>query len=340
MHQEYRLTFLKLREASPTLYQSLKMEIQNFMINKTFQIYDKMFKRILTLSSRAVIALINGLFKTDYPLDSTLTYNATENVNDNLQKTLADTIITVNNQYSYHLEAQMYEDESIVCRVYSYGYHHAVKHRQNCDILKFPEPVIIYLCPLDHAVTEHSLIIDYGSQGEFVYQVPVCNFPELTPIEIIEKNMIILLPFYILKLRKAIEKARTPENLNQLKYLIFDVILKSIENSVSAGLLSKNDARVLRSLLLKLYRHVYSDFKEMEEDGMNDMIEEALILDIDVIEHEHRKQMKAQKDEYTQKLIEKDLIIKAYKLLAQGVSVEEISAATGLTPEEISNLTK
>lgn len=130
------------------------------MEDKTFQIYDKMFKRILALSNRAVIALINGLFSTNHPLDSTLTYNATENVTDELHKTLADTIITVNNQYSYHLEAQMYEDEGIVCRVYSYSYHHAVKHRRGCDILKFPEPVIIYLSPLANMAAEHSLIID------------------------------------------------------------------------------------------------------------------------------------------------------------------------------------
>lgn len=32
-----------------------------------YQIYDKMFKKILTLSSTAVINLINGLFETNYP---------------------------------------------------------------------------------------------------------------------------------------------------------------------------------------------------------------------------------------------------------------------------------
>ena len=85
----------------------------------------------------------------------------------------------------------------------------------------------------------------------------------------------------------------------------------------------------------------------MEEEGMNDMVEEALVLDIDVIEHEHRKQMKAQQAEYNRKLTEKDdiinkkeQIIQAYKLLAQGRSIDEIAIATGLTPDEITNLTK
>jgi hypothetical protein len=42
------------------------------------QIFDKTFKKILTLSSKAVIRFVNGLFGTDYPLDSTITYNWTE----------------------------------------------------------------------------------------------------------------------------------------------------------------------------------------------------------------------------------------------------------------------
>ena len=48
------------------------------------QIYDKAFKRILTLSDKAVINLINGLFDTDYPTNSRITYNWTERFKENL----------------------------------------------------------------------------------------------------------------------------------------------------------------------------------------------------------------------------------------------------------------
>lgn len=40
------------------------------MESTIYQIYDKMFKKILTLSSLSVVNLINGLFGTDYPKDS------------------------------------------------------------------------------------------------------------------------------------------------------------------------------------------------------------------------------------------------------------------------------
>lgn len=42
------------------------------MANTIYQIYDKIFKKILPLSSTAVVNLINGLFDTDYPTDTPL----------------------------------------------------------------------------------------------------------------------------------------------------------------------------------------------------------------------------------------------------------------------------
>ena len=47
-------------------------------MEEIYQIYDKAFKRILTLSDKAVINLINGLFGTDYTTNSKITYNWTE----------------------------------------------------------------------------------------------------------------------------------------------------------------------------------------------------------------------------------------------------------------------
>ena len=65
-----------------------------------YHIYDKLFKKILTLSSVAVVNLINGLFDTDYPTDSTITYNWTEFEKEDLRKILADTILTINGCHS------------------------------------------------------------------------------------------------------------------------------------------------------------------------------------------------------------------------------------------------
>ena len=145
-----------------------------FMEKTIYQIYDKIFKKILTLSSKAVINLINGLFSTCYPLDSTIQYNWTEFEDDELKKILADTIITINGSDSYHMEAQMTEDGDIIFRVFQYGYSHADRTRENKNgiyTLHFPEPKIIYFSPTNNVPDEFVLQLDFGSQGKFDYKV-------------------------------------------------------------------------------------------------------------------------------------------------------------------------
>ena len=87
------------------------------MENNSHDIFDRIFKRIITLSSPTVINFINGIFEEDYPLDSELTYNWTESVDDKLRKTIADTIITINKSDSFHIEAQMYKDDKITALI-------------------------------------------------------------------------------------------------------------------------------------------------------------------------------------------------------------------------------
>lgn len=164
------------------------------MAQKIDKIYDRIFKRMMTLSSQSIIALINGLFQTSYPLDSMLTYNLTENIDTPLSRTIADTIITINNVHSYHMVAQIYKDDNIIFRMFDYGYQHALKTPSG-NRIDFPEPVIIYLADDKPLPDTYTLEIDFGNQGTFFYSVPVCNFISMTPEEIESKNMVVLLLF-------------------------------------------------------------------------------------------------------------------------------------------------
>lgn len=266
------------------------------MSDTIYHIYDKIFKKILTLSSKAVINMINGLFGTDYPQDSAIQYNWTEFLDDELKRILADTILTINGGKSYHMEAQMTEDESIIFRVFEYGYSHANRNRvsnENFCELRFPEAKIIYLSQEDDLPDEYILKLDFGSQGIFEYRVGTFKFSEIPLEELNSRKMIILIPFKLLKLRKALEKARSPENLEALKNLIQNDIIGSIEKNLELGNITMNDARKLKRLTYKLYEQIYSHYDEMEE--LNEMTDESLMLDIDIIEKEHEEQL-AEKD--------------------------------------------
>lgn len=266
------------------------------MENTIYQIYDKIFKKILTLSSKSVINLINGLFETDYSPDSTVEYHWTEFMDDTLKRILADTILTIDGKYSYHIEAQMTKDDSIIFRVFEYGFSHANRHGIQKDDyyeLPFPEPKIIYLCPEPNLPEQYTLRLNFGSQGYFDYKVNTCCFSKISTQELNDKKMVILIPFKLLNLRRELEKSRSLENLIALKNLIQNDIIGSIEDNLRLNNITIDDARKLKRLTHKLYEHIYSHYDEMEV--LNDMTDESLMLDIDYIEKEYEEKIDAVK---------------------------------------------
>jgi len=239
-------------------------------MNEIYHIYDKAFKRILTLSEKTVINLINGLFDTNYPTDSKITYNWTEHEDKDLKRTLADSILTINGRDSYHIEAQMTEDEEIVFRFIEYGFGHAYKNRTFIDAgerMIFPRPCILYLDEgKKNAIPdEYTLIMQFENQGEFAYKVPVVKLQNFSVEELNEKKLIALLPFQLLKLRKKIQNIRTDENLMELQNFVVNDIIDTIRKNEDVRNISHNDAHNLIELTMKLYMKIYSKYKELEE---------------------------------------------------------------------------
>ena len=252
------------------------------------QIYDKAFKRILTLSDKAVINLINGLFGTDYPTNSKITYNWTEHEDKDLKRTLSDSILTINDRDIYHIEAQITEDEEIVFRVFEYGFGHAYKNRtyeNGNEAMIFPRPCIVYLDEgkKDKIPDEYTLVLKFEDQGEFSYKVPVFKLQNISLQELNDKKLIALLPFLLLKLRKKIERIRSKENMEELQKLVMNDIMSNIDRNVEVGNISSTDGMDLKALTSILYMQIYSKYQEMEDFTMR-LYDQSLELPSDKYE--------------------------------------------------------
>lgn len=335
-----------------------------------FDLYDRICKRCISFSRKGTIFLINGLYGRDYPLDSSVEYNWTEHEDDNLKKTLADSIITINHRDSYHIEIQMYPDSRIVMRVFEYGFHHALKSQSDAAVLNFPNPMILYLYE-DGGVDEYQcLTINFGTQGTFKYRVPAFRYLRMNRTELERRKLIVLIPFQLLRLRKAIEKERTAENLKALKTLVQNDIIDVINNNIAVGNLTPMEGQTLKQMTLWLYRRIYGGYAEMEEEGVNTMVEDELILDMDIVVAEERKKARAwaleHVEEWTKErmevlenrnnavisekdavisekdiaLSERDTIIKSMfgKLRSLGLSDEEILKTSGMTSEQFQKI--
>ncbi|MDR1949984.1 MAG: hypothetical protein LBQ38_11380 [Spirochaetaceae bacterium] len=122
--------------------------------------------------------------------------------------------------------------------------------------------------------------------------------------------MLLLLPFYLLKMRKALKAAKTRE----------------------AGLLAGDDVRVVLELTERLYRELYGGYNELKEVD--------LMLQKELLTYSEEAAIKARKKgrlEGRQEGWEQGIRETARKMKAAGLPPEQIRTFTGLSPEAITD---
>ena len=263
------------------------------MEQNNYHIFDKLFKKILTLSEKSVINMINGLFDTNYPLDSEIEYHWTEFVDDELKRTLADTIITVNRYNIYHIEAQVYDDDDIVMRVFDYGYKHSIRNRREPDVLRFPEPRVVCFGDTKKVPDTYTLTVDFGEQGRFKYKVKTFKYQDYSVEEINNKKMIILIPFQLLRFRELLKKDCNDQNLSRLKSLVENDIIGSIYKNYQLGNITGSDMGRLIQMTKRLYNYLYSEYSQME---VIDKMDESLILEYEDLDRKYAEIDRKQAD--------------------------------------------
>jgi len=318
------------------------------------QIFDKILKRILlSLSTASIIDLINGMFSENFPRDSNITYNHTEDIDGNLKKTVADIIITL--QYEgrvrrFHMEGQINDDDTIVIRVFEYGFRDALRHQTtegNKITLPFPTPVIIFLEHSETTPDEVSLELDFGERGKIEYPVRAIKFLNYTVEELCDNKMIILLPLYLLKLRREVENAKRrkhqkeamlQQSAKKLKELIDNSILPAITDNEKVGNITHSDAFELIKLLSRLYDYLYGGIVEFQEEEAKLMLSDILVLEYDVELAEEKAKFGAELEaEFEAKHKEEKRNI-ARGLKNDGFPIEIIAKNMGFSIAEIEKL--
>ena len=223
--------------------------------------------------------------------------------------------------------------------------------------LPFPKPVIIFL---EHtATTPDELVLEliFSEQEKFSFKVPTIKFLSYSVNDLRKKNMTILLPLYLLKIRREVENALKRKNnwepalkrcADKLKKLIDKEILPAIAESEKAGTVSHNDAFELLRLLDCLYRHLYGKVKLFKNEEVDSMLADTLDLKYTAELAEVAKAKNALKLKYDAefaefeakteiRLLEGRMNI-ARSMKEYGDSIEKIAQITGFSIEEIENL--
>ncbi|MDR1149810.1 MAG: hypothetical protein LBK66_14385, partial [Spirochaetaceae bacterium] len=210
-------------------------------------IFDRSFKKIIGgLSSKALIRFINGLFGSKHTPDSEVKRLNTEQIDENLKKRLCDEIVSVAGQ-KYVIEEQTTSDANMAIRIFEYGYAEALNDRKTKDgviLLSFPRMIVIYLEA--GRVTPDILTVrmKFPDGSEHDFKVKTLKLLDHSVEELTKHGLAALLPFYIIRLRKAGSDAEFKELALKLK--------DAIEQSAVEGQFNDEDIVTLLERLSHL----------------------------------------------------------------------------------------
>jgi hypothetical protein len=293
---------------------------------RTAQIFDRIFKHLMHLSPAAVVHFINGLCGTRHPPNSNVSYSETETVNRKLRPLHSDILVMIEG-HAYHIEAQTGDDAEMVIRVFEYAFAAGLRAKTvngNCITVEFPSSRVIYLKPTGRTPDLATLRLRFPDGTKHDYKVKSLKLLDYSIEDLEKKNLVLLLPFYVLKLEGQVRKAKTSQErarlAGEMKRLL-ETLVEASDRGEREGRFTATDKQVVIEHLERLFQELYIEYTEFKETNM--VLQDRILTYSEEVEKRCRKEER-----------EKTLQI-ARNLKQMGLSDAQIASATGLSPDEI-----
>lgn len=321
---------------------------------------DQMMRVLFRLSKRQTVQLINGLFGESFASADVkaIYYGNAEFISDEYERIVGDLFMKLDTRRGsvhYHVEFQTLNDQSMVIRMFRYGFEKALElaagdAEDGVPLVIFPKQIVIFLEENEAIGDELLFRMRMPDGGETVYKVPVLRYWTLTPRDLQERQLSALLPLQVFSSRKNMrliaasrrsddEKrrlfAREFERLKATIKMTLDVIRElRLQRQLRLGDMDKI-LQVLDSIVNYLYRN-YSDNQQTEE--VSRMIK--TFIDPEVLKKGRKEGLEEGMQKGMQKGMQEGKIAVARNLLKLGVDIGTISEATGLAPEEVAGMNR
>jgi hypothetical protein len=250
-------------------------------------------------------------------------------VTKKLRRLLSDIIIIIGGVHVYHIEGEIGDDANIAIRVFEYGFAEGLRTKtvsndgENISI-RFPKARIIYWETTGKTPDKVTLSLEFPEDGRYDYTVRSFKFLDYGIRELESRKMTILLPFYVLKLRKKVVRAKSAQRRQELSTemkSILDELVATVERGEKAGLMSEPDMRIVLDHMEQIYRELFGQYEEYKEADV--MLQERLLT------YEEKAELRG---------IEKGIEKVARKLLTNGVSPEIIAKSCELPLDTVKTM--
>ena len=195
--------------------------------------FDDVFKTLLEKCTDLIIPVLNEVFGTDYKMNEPISLEATEHhftdEKGERRKRITDSCIKIRN-HRYHVECESIPNTHIAIRMVEYDFHIALSgmeavtigktESEKCGadyVLRFPKSAVLYL--RHNSSTKENLsvrmLLPDGTKAD--YRIPTVKVQEYTKKEILDKRLLFLIPFYILRYEKELSQINeSEERLHEL----------------------------------------------------------------------------------------------------------------------------
>ena len=167
--------------------------------------YDDVFRTLLNDCPKLVLPVVNEVFHEHYTGNEVIVFSPNEHFlnrqgGEELER-ITDTCFVVQAAAAkqYHLECQSTPDNSMLVRMFEYGAQIALdgsEIKEGVLEVEFPQAAVLFLRH-NGATPDMMRIKIITPGGELGYQIPVLKLQEYALVEIFEKGLLFLLPFYI-----------------------------------------------------------------------------------------------------------------------------------------------
>ena len=302
-------------------------------------IYDGAFRTILNDCRKLIIPVINEIFRESYTGEETIEFFPNEHFLDQQdaadRERITDTNLRIIGKYTkkYHLECESsLPDGRITIRLFEYDAQIALDEgevREETLTVTFPNTAVIYLRSYKKTPDKMKYVI-VTPGGTVQYDVPLMKVQTYSLDDIFEKNLLLLIPFYIFSHEKSFPEYNDNEQkLEELKGEYHE-ILKRLDELERQKVIGAFDKRTIIELSNDVIREIAQKYENVQK-GVGEIMGGALI------ETEARTILNQGKSEGISETKKKT----ALRMLKIGkLTIEEIAECSELSMAEVEQLAR
>ena len=232
-------------------------------------IFDDVFRTMLEKMPQLAVPLINEVFGTSYPEDVKIIQKRNEHQTQN-GRIITDSHLLIANRI-YHIECQSTDDSTMVIRMIEYDFAISLEHVQKENgryRMYFPQSCVLYLRGTKKRDTiSVEIVMPDGNAVE--YTVPVVQVQRFTCDDMLQKHLLFLLPYHVIKYEQEKGLDTDSEKWKEL----LDEYAK-IEKYLEKNFLEKGNEKAYRDmveLIIRIADYVFRD-KEKVKKGFGDVM--------------------------------------------------------------------